>query len=81
MSSAKLSLADYDPKDPDPWLALNLDKTLPIAPAALLAGASGPDPCSRSAFAMTSSDEADIAIAAINGVTWPRMAIGTATAL
>ena len=34
MSSAKLSLADYDPKDPDPWLALNLDKTLPIAPAA-----------------------------------------------
>lgn len=34
MSSARLSLADYDPRDPDPWLALNLDKTLPIAPSA-----------------------------------------------
>lgn len=38
-------------------------------------------PCRRNAFPMTKSDEADIAIAAISGVTWPRMAIGTATAL
>ena len=34
MSEAKLSLTDYDPRDPDPWLALSLDKTLPIAPGA-----------------------------------------------
>ena len=34
MSSAQLSIADYDPRDPDPWLALSLDKTLPIAPVA-----------------------------------------------
>ena len=34
MSEVALTLADYDPADPDPWLALNLDRTLPIAPAA-----------------------------------------------
>ena len=34
MSSVPLSIADYDPRDPDPWLALNLDRTLPIAPVA-----------------------------------------------
>lgn len=38
-------------------------------------------PCRRNAFPMTSSDEADIAIAAINGVTCPRIAIGTAMVL
>jgi hypothetical protein len=27
----RLSLAAYDPRDPDPWLALMLDRTLPIA--------------------------------------------------
>lgn len=37
--------------------------------------------CRRSAFPMTSSEEADMAIAAISGVTCPSMAIGTATAL
>ena len=34
MSSVPLTIADYDPRDPDPWLALNLDRTLPIAPVA-----------------------------------------------
>lgn len=29
-----LSLAAYDPADPDPWLALMLDRTLPISPVA-----------------------------------------------
>jgi len=40
---ADLSTANYDPKDPDPWLALALDQSLPIdaeAKAALLRGAS-----------------------------------------
>lgn len=41
----------------------------------------GTEPCKRSALPMTSSDEADMAIAAIKGVTCPRIAIGTATAL
>ena len=43
MSLADFSLADYDPKDPNPWLALSLDQSLPIdaeAKAALLRGAS-----------------------------------------
>ena len=35
----------------------------------------------RSAFATTTSDDIDIEIAATNGVTWPRIATGTATAL
>ena len=34
MSSVPLSITDYDPSDPDPWLALYLDRTLPIAPVA-----------------------------------------------
>lgn len=45
------------------------------------AGELGMELCRRSAFPITSSEEADIAIAAIRGVTWPRMAIGTAMAL
>ena len=43
MSLADFSAADYDPKDPNPWLALALDQSLPIdaeAKAALLRGAS-----------------------------------------
>lgn len=32
--SAAFDLARYDPKDPDPWLALYLDQSLPIAPEA-----------------------------------------------
>lgn len=34
MSDAALTLERYDPADPDPWLALNLDRTLPLAPIA-----------------------------------------------
>ncbi|UPT65094.1 MAG: hypothetical protein M0D54_16890 [Hyphomonadaceae bacterium JAD_PAG50586_4] len=37
-----LDLGDYDPNDPDPWLALHLDQSMPIDPeakAALLRGA------------------------------------------
>lgn len=37
-----LDLSDYDPNDPDPWLALHLDQSMPIDPeakAALLRGA------------------------------------------
>ena len=34
---------------------------------------------SRSAFAVTTIDDVDIAIAAISGVAWPSIAIGTAT--
>jgi hypothetical protein len=43
VSLADFSIADYDPKDPNPWLALSLDQSLPIdadAKAALLRGAS-----------------------------------------
>ncbi len=43
MSLADFSVDDYDPKDPNPWLALSLDQSLPIdaeAKAALLRGAS-----------------------------------------
>lgn len=43
MSLADFNAADYDPKDPNPWLALALDQSLPIdaeAKAALLRGAS-----------------------------------------
>ncbi len=42
MSLTMLDPARYDPKDPDPWLALALDQSLPIDPdakAALLRGA------------------------------------------
>lgn len=41
MSSVSALLDDYDPRDPDPWLALSLDQSLPITPvakAALLHG-------------------------------------------
>ncbi|MBC7769470.1 MAG: hypothetical protein H7124_11850 [Phycisphaerales bacterium] len=41
MTLADLHASHYDPKDPDPWLALALDQSLPIAPeakAALLRG-------------------------------------------
>lgn len=38
-------------------------------------------PCRRSALPMTRRDEADIATAAISGVTCPRMATGTAMPL
>lgn len=34
MSEARLTLDQWDAADPDPWLALNLDRTLPIAPEA-----------------------------------------------
>ncbi|MCC7268928.1 MAG: hypothetical protein IT546_16520 [Caulobacteraceae bacterium] len=34
MSDPAFSMADYDPNDPDPWLALYLDQSLPIAPVA-----------------------------------------------
>lgn len=42
MTLADLRPTHYDPKDPDPWLALSLDQSLPIDPeakAALLRGA------------------------------------------
>ena len=42
MTSADLHAAPYDPADPDPWLALALDQSLPMDPeakAALLRGA------------------------------------------
>ena len=42
MTAADLHAAAYDPADPDPWLALALDQSLPMDPeakAALLAGA------------------------------------------
>ena len=41
MTDAELRAAHYDPKDPDPWLALALDQSLPMDPeakAALLRG-------------------------------------------
>ncbi len=41
MTLARLNETKYDPKDPDPWLALALDQSLPIDPdakAALLRG-------------------------------------------
>nr|WP_309601374.1 hypothetical protein [Sphingomonas sp.] len=34
MSDVALTIDRYDPVDPDPWLALNLDQTLPIHPVA-----------------------------------------------
>ena len=34
MSDVALTIDRYDPADPDPWLALNLDRTLPIHPVA-----------------------------------------------
>ena len=34
MSDVALTIDRYDPADPDPWLALNLDQTLPIRPVA-----------------------------------------------
>jgi hypothetical protein len=34
MSDPAFDLATYDPRDPDPWLALYLDSSLPIAPEA-----------------------------------------------
>ena len=34
MSDVALTIDRYDPADPDPWLALNLDQTLPIHPVA-----------------------------------------------
>jgi hypothetical protein len=34
VSDPAFSMADYDPNDPDPWLALYLDQSLPIAPVA-----------------------------------------------
>ena len=34
MSDPAFSMANYDPRDPDPWLALYLDQSLPIAPEA-----------------------------------------------
>ncbi len=34
MSDDRLDPASYDPRDPDPWLALMLDRSLPFAPAA-----------------------------------------------
>ena len=37
MSDAAFDLANYDPRDPDPWLALFLDQGLPIAPEAKIA--------------------------------------------
>ncbi|HEY0650047.1 DUF6999 family protein [Phenylobacterium sp.] len=37
MSERAFDLADYDPRDPDPWLALYLDNSLPIDPGAKMA--------------------------------------------
>lgn len=37
MTRAAFDIADYDPNDPDPWLALYLDQSLPIAPEAKVA--------------------------------------------
>lgn len=37
MSDPAFDLANYDPRDPDPWLALYLDQGLPIAPEAKIA--------------------------------------------
>lgn len=34
MSDDRLDPASYDPRDPDPWLALMLDRSLPFAPTA-----------------------------------------------
>jgi len=34
VSAQAPSLAGYDPRDPDPWLALELDRSLPILPVA-----------------------------------------------
>ena len=34
MSDPAFSMDGYDPRDPDPWLALYLDQSLPIAPVA-----------------------------------------------
>jgi hypothetical protein len=34
MSEDRLDPASYDPRDPDPWLALMLDRSLPFAPQA-----------------------------------------------
>ena len=34
MTHAAFDMAGYDPRDPDPWLALYLDQSLPIAPEA-----------------------------------------------
>lgn len=39
------------------------------------------NPSNRSALPITSNEEPDMAIAAIRGVAWPRMAIGTAMTL
>ena len=50
-------------------------------PAGLAAEAFSPVRNRRSAFAMTRIDEPDMAIAAISGVTWPIMAMGTAMTL
>jgi hypothetical protein len=37
VSDARFDLASYDPRDPDPWLALYLDHSMPIAPEAKVA--------------------------------------------
>ena len=37
MSDAAFDLSRYDPRDPDPWLALYLDHGMPLAPEAKLA--------------------------------------------
>ncbi|WP_454762294.1 DUF6999 family protein [Caulobacter segnis] len=37
MTDADFDLSRYDPRDPDPWLALYLDQGLPIAPVAKVA--------------------------------------------
>ncbi|CAN7406634.1 hypothetical protein LJR219_002556 [Phenylobacterium sp. LjRoot219] len=37
MSDPAFDLAGYDPRDPDPWLALYLDQGMPLAPEAKLA--------------------------------------------
>ena len=43
--------------------------------------AASPDQPSRSALPTTTIDDSDMASAAISGVTWPRIATGTAIAL
>ncbi|MGB3723825.1 MAG: hypothetical protein WA979_13545, partial [Pacificimonas sp.] len=45
--SKPATLDAYDPRDPDPWLALGMDKTLPIAPEAKAALVRDTGSCSR----------------------------------
>ena len=60
---------------------LSMPPALLAADRLFLARKAGRRPERRMALAMTATDEPDMAMAAISGVTWPRMATGTAIAL